>query len=98
MGYPHEICSIGTKNRRCEIRSYRKKIFPTYGRFSRARSHTIILRNEKHLKNEKRSIYIRRDTAAKKRAKLNTSGVGKSNNYYEDIYNYNKIIIIIVPP
>ena len=32
------------------------------------------------LKNEQRS----RDTAAKKRA--NTSGEGKSNNYYEDIY------------
>ena len=31
-------------------------------------------------KNEQRS----RDAAAKKRA--NTSGVGKSNNYYEDIY------------
>ena len=27
-----------------------------------------------------------RDAAAKKRA--NTSVVGKSNNYYEDIYNY----------
>ena len=34
-----------------------------------------------HLKNEQRN----RDDAAKKRA--NTSGVGKSNNYYEDIYN-----------
>ena len=31
-------------------------------------------------KNEQRN----RDAAAKKRA--NTSGVGKSNNYYEDIY------------
>ena len=35
---------------------------------------------KKHFKNEQRS----RDAAAKKRA--NTSGVGKSNNYYEDIY------------
>ena len=33
------------------------------------------------LSNEQRS----RDAAAKKRA--NTSGIGKSNNYYEDIYN-----------
>ena len=32
------------------------------------------------LKNEQRN----RDAAAKKRA--NTSGLGKSNNYYEDIY------------
>ena len=34
------------------------------------------------LKNEQRS----RDSAAKKRT--NTSGVGKSNNYYEDRYLY----------
>ena len=39
-----------------------------------------INKNKKHFKNEQRS----RDAAAKKRA--NTSGVGKSNNYYEDIY------------
>ena len=37
-------------------------------------------RPKKHLKNEQRS----RDAAAKKRA--NTSGVGKMNNYCEDIY------------
>ena len=37
-------------------------------------------KNEKTFKNEQRS----RDAAAKKRA--NTSGVGKSNNYCEDIY------------
>ena len=37
-------------------------------------------RPKKHLKNEQRS----RDTAAKKRT--NTSGVGKINNYCEDIY------------
>ena len=37
-------------------------------------------RPKKHLKNEQRS----RDAAAKKRA--NTSGVGKINNYCEDIY------------
>ena len=36
--------------------------------------------NEKTFKNEQRSM----DTAAKKRA--NTSGVGKINNYCEDIY------------
>ena len=39
-----------------------------------------INKNEKHLKNEQRS----RDAATTNRA--NTSGVGKSNNYYEDIY------------
>ena len=39
-----------------------------------------ILRPKKHFKNEKRS----KDAAAKKRP--NTSGVGKINNYYEDIY------------
>ena len=39
-----------------------------------------IYKNEKHFKNEQRT----RDVAAKKGA--NTSGVGKSNNYYEDIY------------
>ena len=37
-------------------------------------------RPKKHLKNEQRS----KDAAAKKRP--NTSGVGKINNYYEDIY------------
>ena len=39
-----------------------------------------INKNEKHFKNEQSN----RDDAAKKRA--NTSGVGKSNNYDEDIY------------
>ena len=38
-------------------------------------------RTKKHFLNEQRN----RDDAAKKRA--NTSGVGESNNYYEDIYN-----------
>ena len=37
-------------------------------------------RSKKHFKNEQ----ITRDAAAKKRA--NTSGVGKINNYCEDIY------------
>ena len=37
-------------------------------------------RPKKHLKNERRS----KDAAAKKRP--NTSGVGKINNYYKDIY------------
>ena len=37
-------------------------------------------KTKKHFKNEKRS----KDAAAKKRP--NTSGVGKINNYYEDIY------------
>ena len=37
-------------------------------------------KTEKHFKNEQRS----RNAAAKKRA--NTSGVGKINNYCEDIY------------
>ena len=41
----------------------------------------IYTRTKKHFKNEQRN----RDDAAKKRA--NTSGVGESNNYYEDIYN-----------
>ena len=43
-------------------------------------------RPKKHFKNEQRS----KDAAAKKRP--NTSGVGKINNYYEDIYipPYNK--------
>ena len=36
---------------------------------------------KKHFKNEQRNT----DDAAQKRA--NTSGVGESNNYYEDIYN-----------
>ena len=36
--------------------------------------------SKKHFKNEQRS----KDAAAKKRP--NTSGVGKINNYYEDIY------------
>ena len=41
----------------------------------------IIIKTEKtFFKNEQRSKYA----AAKKRA--NTSGVGKINNYYEDIY------------
>ena len=46
-----------------------------------------VKRTKKHFKNEQRS----KDAAAKKRA--NTSGVGKSNNYYEDIYipPYNNI-------
>ena len=39
-----------------------------------------IIRPKKHLKNEQRS----KDAAAKKRP--NTSGVGKIDNYYEDIY------------
>ena len=38
------------------------------------------IKTEKTFKNEQRS----KDAAAKKR--LNTSGVGKMNNYYEDIY------------
>ena len=38
------------------------------------------LKTEKTFKNEQRS----KDAAAKKRP--NTSGVGKINNYYEDIY------------
>ena len=41
---------------------------------------SLYLKNEKTFKNEQRS----RDAAAKKRA--NTSGVGKINNYCEDIY------------
>ena len=40
----------------------------------------IIKRPKKHFLNEQRS----KDAAAKKRP--NTSGVGKINNYYEDIY------------
>ena len=40
----------------------------------------IVQRPKKHFKNEQRS----KDAAAKKRP--NTSGVGKINNYYEDIY------------
>ena len=40
----------------------------------------ILKRPKKHFKNEQRS----KDAAAKKRP--NTSGVGKINNYYEDIY------------
>ena len=40
----------------------------------------VYTRPKKHFKNEQRS----RDAAAKKRA--NTSGVGKINNYCEDIY------------
>ena len=43
---------------------------------------TLYTKNEKHLKNVQRS----RDAAAKKRA--NASGVGKINNFGEDIYIY----------
>ena len=42
---------------------------------------TIIIKYKKTFKNEQRN----RDDTAKKR--VNTSGVGESNNYYEDIYN-----------
>ena len=41
----------------------------------------FIQQERKTFENEQRN----RDDAAKKRAK--TSGVGESNNYYEDIYN-----------
>ena len=41
---------------------------------------SIYIKTEKTFKNEQRS----KDAAAKKRP--NTSGVGKINNYYEDIY------------
>ena len=40
----------------------------------------VVQERKKHFKNEQR----KKDAAAKKRA--NTSGVGKSNNYYEDIH------------
>ena len=40
----------------------------------------LILKTEKTFKNEQRS----KDAAAKKRP--NTNGIGKINNYYEDIY------------
>ena len=43
-------------------------------------SYSYSYKTEKTFKNEQRS----KDAAAKKR--LNTSGVGKMNNYYEDIY------------
>ena len=41
----------------------------------------IYIKYKKTFKNEQRN----RDDTAKKR--VNTSGVGESNNYYEDIYN-----------
>ena len=41
---------------------------------------SLLVKTEKTFKNEQRS----KDAAAKKRP--NTSGVGKINNYYEDIY------------
>ena len=41
---------------------------------------SLLIKTEKTFKNEQRS----KDAAAKKRP--NTSGVGKINNYYEDIY------------
>ena len=40
----------------------------------------VYIKTEKTFKNEQRS----KDAAAKKRP--NTNGVGKINNYYEDIY------------
>ena len=43
-------------------------------------SSSLLIKTEKTFKNEQRS----KDAAAKKRP--NTSGVGKINNYYEDIY------------
>ena len=49
-----------------------------------------ITRTKKHLKNEQRS----RDAAAQKRA--NTSGVGKSNNYYEDIIASQYCLLIVI--
>ena len=47
---------------------------------ARLHVHRLHVTPKKHLKNEQRS----KDAAAKKRP--NTSGVGKINNYYEDIY------------
>ena len=41
---------------------------------------SIFIKTEKTFKNEQRS----KDAATKKRP--NTSGIGKINNYYEDIY------------
>ena len=41
---------------------------------------SLLIKTEKTFKNEQRS----KDAAVKKRP--NTSGVGKINNYYEDIY------------
>ena len=43
----------------------------------------LFIKNEKTFKNEQRN----RDDAAKKGANTRLSGVEKSNNYYEDIYN-----------
>ena len=48
--------------------------------FIERKASIYIVRPKKHFKNEQRS----KDAAAKKRP--NTSGVGKINNYYEDIY------------
>ena len=56
------------------------------------------IKTEKTFKNEQRS----KDAAAKKRP--NTSGVGKINNYYEDIYiplynntDYPHLYIVTIP-
>ena len=58
----------------------------------------IYVKTEKTFKNEQRS----KDAAAKKRP--NTSGVGKINNYYEDIYippynntDYPHLYIVTIP-
>ena len=53
------------------LRQWKTSLIPTY---------RVYRLYEKHLINEQRS----RDAAAQKRA--NTSGVGKINNYCEDIY------------
>ena len=52
-------------------------LWVTFAIYCKKRTET---RSKKHFKNEQRS----KDAAAKKGR--NTSGVGKINNYYEDIY------------
>ena len=56
------------------LRQWKTSLILTY------RVYRLYERPKKHFLNEQRS----KDAAAKKRP--NTSGVGKINNYYEDIY------------
>ena len=60
------------------LRQWKTSLIPIYRVYRLYDIPTVYIK--KHLKNEQRS----RDAAAKKRA--NTSGVGKINNYCEDIY------------
>ena len=62
------------------LRQWKTSLILTYRVYRLYDSYSYSYKTEKTFKNEQRS----KDAAAKKRP--NTSGVGKINNYYEDIY------------